>query len=47
MPEPKEKPKELKIGKDSGRIREILAEFSDVLAPKLPKGLMPRRDVDH
>ena len=41
------KSKEAKIGPDCGRIPEILEEFNDVLSQKLPKGLPPRREVDH
>jgi hypothetical protein len=43
----KAKAKGPKVGPDCGRVPEILEEFSDVLTSKLPKGLPPRRDVDH
>ncbi|CAM6088239.1 unnamed protein product [Calypogeia fissa] len=46
-PMTKTKTKEAKIGPNCGRIPEILEEFSDVLSQKLPKGLPPRREVDH
>ncbi|CAM6094669.1 unnamed protein product [Calypogeia fissa] len=41
------KAKQAKVGPDCGRIPEILEEFIDVLSQKLPKGLPPRREVDH
>ncbi|CAM6123789.1 unnamed protein product [Calypogeia fissa] len=41
------KVKQAKVGPDCSRIPEILEEFSDVLSQKLPKGLPPRREVDH
>ncbi|CAM6124952.1 unnamed protein product [Calypogeia fissa] len=41
------KAKQAKVGPDCGQILEILEEFSDVLSQKLPKGLPPRREVDH
>src|SRR5450759_673810 len=49
---PSEDPEKLrskgpKIGPHCGKVPEILEEFSDVLTNKLPKGLPPRRDVDH
>ncbi|CAM6105604.1 unnamed protein product [Calypogeia fissa] len=41
------KAKQAKVSPNCGRIPEILEEFSDVLSQKLPKGLPPRREVDH
>jgi hypothetical protein len=41
------KVKGAKVGPDCGRIPKILEEFSDVLSQKLPRGLPPRREVDH
>ena len=35
------------MGKVCGRIPAILEEFADVLSQKLPKGLPPRREMDH
>ncbi|CAM6104170.1 unnamed protein product [Calypogeia fissa] len=46
-PRTKTKTKEAKIGPKCGQIPEILEEFRDVLTQKLPKGLPPRREVDH
>ncbi|HEY4964471.1 MAG TPA: reverse transcriptase family protein, partial [Candidatus Saccharimonadales bacterium] len=39
--------KGFKVGPNCGRVPEILEEFSDMLPNKLPKGLPPRREVDH